>query len=99
MCEWAVAVMEKVTEAFGQEQLAQNAQKCQKSKMWTDLQDGETGLFPRIAFKQGQNICSVRIRQAQIAILPFLIKTTDVLSCKVRGTQDAITFWKSPKDV
>ena len=50
MCEWAGAVMEKVTEAFGQEQLAQNAQKCQKSKMGTDLlTDGQSGVQSRVA--------------------------------------------------
>ena len=35
-CEWAGAVLEKVTGAFGQEQWAQNAQKRRKSKMGTD---------------------------------------------------------------
>ena len=35
-CGWAGAVIEKVTGAFGQEQWAQNAQKCRKSKKGTD---------------------------------------------------------------
>ena len=35
-CGWAGAVLKKVTRAFGQEQLAQKAQTCQKTKKGTD---------------------------------------------------------------
>ena len=44
-CGLAGTVMEKVTGAFGQEQLAHNAQKRQKSKMGTDSwTDGQSGV-------------------------------------------------------
>ena len=41
-CEWAGAMMEKVTEAFGQEPRAQNAQKRPKYRPTNQLTDQPT---------------------------------------------------------